>query len=339
MGPGLAPATRAAGPDHAACRRGAGRRSSGHVRHACPGAVRCRAVDRAPAHRCHGLRRPQRALGRPQPGEGVRPAGDRAPAPRPGPADVGRCVVRRAATAVAVRTGRADDGAADRRRARGDHRRPGRRGPDCRRADDRDRRAHRPVGRRPGDAGVPRDVAAVAAGALPGRRPRRAVLRAQPRSRRHVHQPAAVAVGHDMDDGSSAGRAAAPVPVRLRTSDRAALRALAQRLSHLGDRAVRVARRRARAGRGRGHCRLAARRRGRGSRRRGCPVAAVLRCVRRRRSAAHAALPGTGLGPGPRPRPGRQLPGPARRRHGCRRVAPPARRPEGRRDRRDRWAG
>ncbi len=55
-------------------------------------------------------------------------------------------------------------------------------------------------------------------------------------------------------------RAAAPVPVCLRTSDPAALRALAQRLSHLGDRAVRVARRRARAGRGRGHCRLAARR-------------------------------------------------------------------------------
>ena len=54
------------------------------------------------------------------------------------------------------------------------------------------------VGRRPGDAGVPGDVAAVAAGALPGRRPRRALLRAQPRSRRHVHESPTVAAGHDV---------------------------------------------------------------------------------------------------------------------------------------------
>ena len=132
---------------------------------------------------------------------------------------------------------------------------------------------------------------------------------------------------------AGARRPAAPVPVRLRTRDPAALRALAERLTHLGNRALRVGRRRARAGRGRGHGRLAARRRGgRRPRRRGCPAAAVLRRVRRRRPATFAALPATGLGPCPRPRPGRQLPGPAGRRHGRRRVAPPARRPEGRRD-------
>ena len=48
----------AAGPDHADGRRRAGRRSRGHVRHPRPGAVRRRAVDRAPARRRHAVRRP-----------------------------------------------------------------------------------------------------------------------------------------------------------------------------------------------------------------------------------------------------------------------------------------
>ena len=245
LGRGVAPPALTTGPHRSDDRRRACRRCGRHVWHPCPGAVRRRAVDRAPARRRHADRRPQGPVDRPHPGQDVRPARDRAPAALPRPADVVGRAVRDAATAVAVAAGRAADGGADRGRAGGDRRRVARHRADHRRADRSDRGTHRAVGRRPGDAGVPRDVAALATSPLAGRHPRRlcfgpnrgrAVTYTSPR--RWLPEPTPE---HPAADPG----AAAPLPVRLWPRSAAALRALAERPARLGGRTLRVPRRRA----------------------------------------------------------------------------------------------
>lgn len=149
---------------------------------------------------------------------------------------------------------RADDAGAEPRRHRRD--RLGARGrrADRRRAERSGDCRNRAMRRRSRHAGLPGNVATVAAGAARGRPRRGALLRAEPRSQRHLHPSAPLDARVRTGSGrDGAGRGGARVPARLWPGDIHAVRPLAGCATQVGRRAVRLAR--ARAGRGWTACR------------------------------------------------------------------------------------
>ena len=210
---------------------------------------------------------------------------------------------------------------------------------DRRRADRGDRGAHRPVGRRADDGGVPGPVAALAPAHEHGRAPRHALLRTGPGPQGDLHQPAPLAAR--LPARRRRGAPCARLVTRylyaygpatpqhfarwLSIPPRRAVELfdeLAGELEHVeldGEPGWTVA----------GDTADAASAAPR------APPAALLRRLRRRRPAPGAAVPGRGRDPRAHPGgPGRQLPGAARRRRGRWGVAPAALRPQARHHRR-----